>query len=89
MILKLLLLLFVSSSVTNGRSTGNNKDGNDFTLTVVHVNDIHAHFEQVNEQVRMKSTIYSNNCYFYLTFQTGRCHTEQAEAEQCFGGAAR
>ena len=41
-----------------------------FNLTVVHINDIHAHFEEVN-------------------INTGRCHEDQAEADQCFGGAAR
>ncbi len=40
------------------------------TLNVAHVNDIHAHFDQVNEDV-------------------GRCHEEQAEAGECYGGMSR
>lgn len=40
------------------------------SFKLIHINDIHAHFEEVNENV-------------------GRCHREQAEANQCFGGAPR
>ncbi len=40
------------------------------SFKLIHINDIHAHFEEVN-------------------INTGRCHEDQAEADQCFGGAAR
>ena len=40
------------------------------SFKLIHINDIHAHFEEVN-------------------VNTGRCHQAQADAKQCFGGAAR
>jgi len=41
-----------------------------FKLNILHVNDIHAHFEEVNSQL-------------------GRCHQEQKENHECYGGASR
>ena len=40
------------------------------SLTLVHLNDIHAHFEEVNAA-------------------TGRCHADEAEAGNCYGGMSR
>ena len=40
------------------------------SFKLIHINDIHAHFEEVN-------------------VNTGRCHQNQADAKQCYGGAAR
>ena len=37
---------------------------------LVHINDIHAHFDPINENL-------------------GRCHQEQAQNKQCYGGVAR
>ncbi len=42
----------------------------DVTTNLAHVNDIHAHFEQVSES-------------------TGRCHEEEAENGECYGGMSR
>ena len=39
-------------------------------LTILHVNDIHSHFDEINSY-------------------TGRCHEEQADKGECFGGAGR
>ena len=45
---RLFILLSLVCACCDGRSTRQEA----FTLTVVHVNDIHAHFEQINEQAR-------------------------------------
>ena len=57
-----LMLLFLLSPLAAAAATT--------TLNVAHLNDIHAHFEEVNEEV-------------------GRCHEEQAEAGECYGGMSR
>jgi len=63
-----LFFLLLSSPKVLSRSLQNEEPALSFKL--IHINDIHAHFEEVN-------------------VNTGRCHQDQAEAQQCYGGAAR
>merc|ERR1712212_1376287 len=51
-------------------SIGEGKDDAALSINLIHMNDIHSHFDQVN-------------------VNTGRCHTDQAEAGNCYGGMAR
>jgi len=43
---------------------------NNFTLNIVHMNDVHAHFDEIS-------------------LNAGRCHQENLEKDECFGGMAR
>ena len=63
-----LFFLLLSSPKVLSRSLQNEEPA--LTFKLIHINDIHAHFEEVN-------------------VNTGRCHQDQAEAKQCYGGAAR
>merc|ERR1712223_2162191 len=63
-----LLLLLLDSSLS--ASLRDNDELASLSINILHMNDIHSHFDQVN-------------------VNTGRCHTEQAEVNNCFGGMAR
>ena len=68
--LALFLLLTSATAVLSRTFTIEAEAEAALSFKLIHINDIHAHFEQVN-------------------VNTGRCHAEQAEQNQCFGGAAR
>jgi len=63
-----LILLCLKARV--GASIAEGEDAAALSINLLHMNDIHSHFDQVN-------------------VNTGRCHTDQAEAGNCFGGMAR
>merc|ERR1712215_610109 len=63
------LLLYFSAIIISSVQGRSGAEKN-LTLSIIHMNDVHAHFDEVN-------------------VNTGRCHKEQANNKECFGGMAR
>ena len=55
------------------------------SINLLHMNDIPSHFDQVDT----KRYVVKNIFILKVNVNTGRCHTEQAEVGDCFGGMAR
>ena len=65
-----MLMLWICGNDARSFQAKPMKEDSNFHLTILHVNDIHSHFEEINSY-------------------TARCHKDQAQNGQCFGGAAR